>query len=649
MGYRTTPDIVWRREDVERLVDIYSQVDAFAIDTETVGTRPPKQLTPKKKDKPALDWQTNRVIWISLATYGRADAIACGHPTRPGPPLDEQMSPFEVCEILKPILLSDQLKIGHNIKFDGLTLSKYLGEVPHGPYADTMVQAHLLNENLPSYKLKDLVDRVFKFRYENLGAMGVEGFPFYEAGRYARFDALYDWLLHNHLDPRLDKQKVREVWELEMEVLETLFPMEKEGAVIDVQEIDALDADLRQSLADLEEEIFEYSAMHHTPPPTFMADKAKWEKLKRNQGKEYPVEWDGKFNLSATRDRGWYVYEVRGHEPWLFTEKTEEPSTAENALRSYEDKDAAVAALMQWDDIHKLHSTYVHAQRIRMHNGRLHANFKQSGTKTGRFSCSEPNLQNIPRAGTPLGKRIRSLFIAPEGYTMVVGDFEQIELRVMAHESDDPAMKRVFLENRDPHTETARMIMSFLGLDPDTMTPEQRTNYGKTPNFAIVYGAGPAKIMASTGMKERDAKAVLDALFASYSRVKPWTQWVVRDCREKLYVRTISGRKRRLPQIRWTDDKLRGYAERQAVNTKIQGTAADINKMAMCRFHKAIQGTPFKLVLSVHDELVAYSPIDMVDECKALMLEAMTGDEIQLLSVPLAADINSGARWSEAK
>lgn len=640
-------------------MEMYSEVPAFAIDTETVGTRPPKQLTEKTKDKPALDWTSNRVIWVSLASWGMSHAIACGHPTGPGPAVEEQMTPDELVPLLAPLLDSDQLKVGLNLKFDFLTLMKYRGGQPvAGPHSDVGVKAHLLNENLrplngnKAYSLKGLADRVFKFRYDNLGK-DPSIYPFYETGRYARFDALASFLLENYCDPKLDAQKVRKVWDLEMQVHEALLPMEWEGALLDAEEIHTLDLDLQKQLEEIAEEFYCTAIWEEPdPPPSYLAKKKKWEALKRNAGKVFEDEtpWEGEWNLSSTNDRGWFVYKVRGHKPWLFTEKTGEPSTAEAAIKVYEDKDKEVAKLMEWDDIHKLHSTYVHSQRMRMtEDGRLHATFKQSGTKTGRFSCAEPNLQNIPRAGTPLGKKIRGLFIAPPGYQMVVGDFDQVELRILGHEAQDPALMQVFIDGRDPHTETATRIMELLGLDPATMTPEQRTNYGKTPNFAIVYGAGPGKLMQGTGMSERQARNVLDALFSTYSRVKPWTAYVVRSCRETGYVRTITGRKRRLPEINWADDKRRGYAERQAVNTKIQGTAADINKMAIVRFDKAIQGTPIKLILSVHDELVAYAPDSMVEECSELMREAMVGDSIQLLSVPLTAEINHGDRWSTAK
>lgn len=654
--HRVPMDVLWKRADVERILEMYMEADAFAIDTETVGTRPPKRLTEKTKDKPALDWTSNRVIWVSLATQGMAHSIACGHPTGPGPSMREQMTPEELVGLLAPLLDSDKLKIGLNLKFDFLSLMKYRdGRIIPGPHSDVGVKAHLLNENLrqvnknKAYGLKGLAERIFKFSYDSLGK-SPEIYPFYETGLYSRYDALFSWLINTYTEPKLDGQKVRRVWNLEMEVHEALVPMEWEGVLLDVKEIHQLDVDLSAQLKEMEEELYGVAFFDEPPPPpSYLTKKAHFEKLKRNAGLEYEP-WDGEWNLSSTNDRGWFVYEVRKHKPWLFTEKTNLPSTAEAAIKVYEDKDKEVAKLMEWDDVHKLHSTYVHSQRMRMtEDGRLHANFKQSGTKTGRFSCSDPNLQNIPRAGTPLGKKIRGLFVAPAGYVMVVGDFDQVELRILGHETQDPNLMGVFLEGRDPHTETATRIMELLGLDPATMTPEQRTNYGKTPNFAIVYGAGPSKLMQGTGMSERQARSVLDALFATYSRVRPWTAWVVRDCREKGYVRTITGRKRRLPQINWADDKLRGYAERQAVNTMIQGTAADINKMALVRFDNAIKGTPIKLVLSVHDELVAYAPTHMVEECSELMREAMVGDSIQLLSVPLTAEINHGDRWSTAK
>jgi DNA polymerase I-like protein with 3'-5' exonuclease and polymerase domains len=287
------------------------------------------------------------------------------------------------------------------------------------------------------------------------------------------------------------------------------------------------------------------------------------------------------------------------------------------------------------------------------YKGRIHANFKQAGTVTGRFSCGEPNLQNVPKPETEVGKRLRGLFWAgSDDECLVVGDYSQIELRILAYYSADPTMVQAFVDGKDIHQASA----DTLGCD---------RGIAKNINFAIPFGAGYKKVAAMGGGKFsiRTAKRFYKKHKEDFPTIWAWIEETRRRCRrEKPHeVTTILGRKRRLPQIIWINSQnerlqfLAAKAERQAVNTRIQGSAADLIKMAMVRLHDMLD-EDMHIILQVHDELVVTTPRDKADRCLAIMREAMEGDVMQILTntdgsirVPVTANIKIVDRWAEAK
>jgi DNA polymerase-1 len=328
-------------------------------------------------------------------------------------------------------------------------------------------------------------------------------------------------------------------------------------------------------------------------------------------------------------------------------------SVSSEALESYRLKDPLVAALLTYAYLNKLSTTYVvpylggevvrttGGKEKREHkdslliNGRIHCDFIQHGAETGRFSSRNPNLQNVPAPHTAHGKAIRNLFFAPEGYKLIVADYSQIEPRVIASMSQDPIMMSNYLEGRDIYTTVG-----------DTMGVDRKA--GKTLVLAMAYGVGPDKIARSIGCSLTEAKELLSNFGSKFNSVNSYRNRILGATRKQNppFVATLMGRKRYLPEINSRDQFLRAQAERQAFNTRIQGSAADIIKLAMIRaFNKLPEEA--KLLLTVHDELVTLTPDDKVDEAVAAIKEAMEG--IDLLQVPLVADIKVVQRWGEAK
>jgi DNA polymerase-1 len=293
----------------------------------------------------------------------------------------------------------------------------------------------------------------------------------------------------------------------------------------------------------------------------------------------------------------------------------------------------------------------------RIFDGRIHADFVQYGTVTGRFSCREPNLQNIPRPDTELGKKIRGLFVAPPGYKLVVADYGQIELVVLAHFIGRGDLYKGFHNGVDPHSATAAALM---GVDPQEFMRRVKEGdrtcidfrqVAKGINFAVVYGAGPDKVASMAGITVKEAKRFMEMHQKMFPEIYRFKEEVIRVCRSRRppHIRTLLGRKRRLPLILSQNNGLRMGAERQAVNSLIQGSAADLIKLAMIRLNAALPDE-MRLILSVHDELVTLCPEDRAEECAGLVREAMLGEGIQkLLRVPLSSDVKIVDRWSEAK
>jgi DNA polymerase I-like protein with 3'-5' exonuclease and polymerase domains len=658
-------NIITTTEQLTEMVDYYLTQDAFAYDVETVGEH--RGSTP-----------INEVLWITLATHGRCDVIPMGHPngefieevfpltgqgeirkskglplrasdysrdvkkaTKVFGPAPEQLYPAEVFKALEPIMFNENmLTIGHNLIFDLTSVAKYYGgRVPSAPYFDTMIASFVSdNRNKNRCGLADCLKR--EFGYEMAKGVGkeVEVYDFETVAKYAYLDSKYTFLLWKSLTPKLEAAELTKVMNLEMSVLQVLCDMKLTGAYIDTDSLVELKAELEQKVDET---------------------KAKIWKL---AGRE--------FNINSNQEKQFLLYASkaeggRGLKPKILTPKGKDKgandellmsdySVSAEALEAYRDKDELVTAMLEYADYNKLLSTYIipylggdverttsgktrtETKESLLINGRIHGDFVQHGAETGRFSSRNPNLQNVPAPHTPNGKAIRNLFVAPPGHKLVVADYSQIEPRVIASFSEDPIMMKNYLEGSDIYTTVG-----------DTMGVDRKA--GKVLVLAMAYGVGPEKIASQIGCSKSEAKDLLDRFANEFSSIAVYRSKVIsatRAGKPTPYIKTITGRRRYLPEIMSRDQGLRAGAERQAFNTKIQGSAADIIKIAMVRAWQMIPKEA-KIILTVHDELVLTTPTELAEETAEALRQAM--EDIQVLKVPLIADVKIVDKWGEAK
>jgi DNA polymerase I-like protein with 3'-5' exonuclease and polymerase domains len=654
--------VILTPDRLHTVVERFMERPAFSFDIETIG---------KNRNVPTQ----NVANWMSLATDGMAYAIPFGHPNGDvqisratkkknkatgkfdpipavfdAPP--QQMLPSEVFSILKPLFWAeDKIKIAHNATFDLISTAKYWGEIAPPDYSDTIVLQWLLDENMKQKGLKELVKRYYKVDYdqENVGKNGVEKFTFSKVAHYAYMDAKYTWLLWKQFQRRIEEQNLTHVRRLEMDVLGVLLDMGITGAPVDVEAMEELVRDMSARLVDIEANIYRAAGQRfNLNAPAQKAAVLYAPKSEGGQGLKPLKPTDGG---KKKRDAG---------QTLTFADY----STDSDSLEAHPNN-PVVKALADYAEVAKLLGyplAYLGVEGdpdkpCRIFDGRIHADFVQYGTVTGRFSCREPNLQNIPRPDTELGKRIRGLFIAPSGYKLVVADYGQIELVVLAHFIGKGALYRGFHNGVDPHSATAAAL---IGQDPQEFMARVKAGdreainlrqVAKGINFAVVYGAGPDKVASMAGISVKEAKRFLEIHQKMFPEIYAFKNDVVRVCRSRRppHIRTLLGRKRRLPLILSQNNGLRMGAERQAVNSLIQGSAADLIKLAMIRLSNLLPDD-IRLILSVHDELVVLAPEDRAQEAAALVKEAMLGEDIQkLLRVPLSSDVKIVDRWSEAK
>lgn len=666
---RHQTDVILTKQRLDRAVKYFLKYDAFAFDVESQGEH---RGVPTRND----------VTWIALATYGHTIVIPMGHPngsrvlqraTRrknkvtnkfdmipavfDEPP--RQLTPSEVFEALRPLFFSGRTKIAHNATFDLISVAKYYDNtVPPGPHEDTIVIQHLLNENLLSKKLKDLIVKYFdvKYDHEDVGRF-IEGHPFNTVAHYSYMDARYTWLLWRLLRPLIHEEDptgrtLEQIYEdVEAPLIEVLCAMGMEGAPVDEEVLRELEEDLSVRLVECEANV--YRAAGDRFNLNSSQQKAKMLFLPKAEGGQglkpkVPTK-GGKKKLDSGQKLDLTDY-----------------STAADVLEDRYVGNELVDAILSYQEINKLLSTYVQGylgvegdpkKPCRLFDGRVHTDLVQYGTVTGRFSSREPNLQNIPRPDTELGNKIRGLFRAPAGKRLVVADYGQIEMIILAHLIGYGALYEGIKKGMDPHSATAA---GLVGIDPvefmkmvaaEDPKAKAARQAAKGVNFAVVYGAGPEKVAAMAGVTLAEAKRFLQVHQQQFPEIYAFKDYVLKVARERKLpsIRTILGRVRRLPTLRSNDYSTRGYAERQAVNSLIQGSAADIIKLAMLRLHESLE-PGMNLILSVHDELVVLCDEDVSDRCADIVREAMLGDEISsLLKVPLSTDVKVVQRWSEAK
>lgn len=666
--------VIFTEEQLRAEVEYFMQQEAFVFDIESMNG-----AFPDTRGVPAH----NRVVWIAMATHGRTIVIPMGHPNGDvllqrahkkknketgkfedfpaiynDPP--EQLKPSKVYEILRPLFFSNIIKIAHNAVTDFVSMAGGFGAIPLGPVEDTIVLQWMVDENIgqiaggpkrPRDKgLKTLIEWYYGNKYDKEGVgKCIEAHPFSKVARYAMLDARYDWLLRKKLREKLAQKGVDAHLKLEQQVTEVLFYMNLEGAPVDVQAIQELEVMLTDKLAEIEGRVY------------------------RAAGRQ--------FNINSPKQKQDILYGYKkdggqGLKPWKLTDSgrdkkyRREPldnscySTDKEALESYPENKLC-QVLLEYQEVSKLLTTYVIGylgvegdpkKPCRIFNGRIHADLVQYGTVTSRFSCREPNLQNIPRPGTDLGTAVRGLFRAPKGYKLVVADYAQIEYRVLAHYLGKGVLYDGFHAGIDAHKATASSMYKVL---VEEVTKEMRQD-SKAIGFGVLFGAMAAKIAATMDKSLEYAQARIDEYEATQPEVNAFKRAVWRKARQREVpsVRTITGFERTVWDLTSDEKWKRLRAERQIFNSLIQGGAAGLIKMAMVRLHKALledysrhmnPADKISLVLSVHDELVLLAPEHRAEEAKAMLEEAMAGKDMQILKVPLEADAKIVDRWSESK
>lgn len=639
-------DIITDEDRLKELVAYVLRQDAFAFDVETVGAQ---RNVPK----------VNEVTWISIATYGRTVIIPMGHPngnrliskarrqknketgqwvyypavfSAPPPQLSREL----VFEILRPLFFGNGLvKIAHNATFDMLSIAKYYGgRYPDGPYGDTIVAAWLLNENR-MLGLKMLVKARYGLDYdtENVGKC-VEIHEFWKVAKYGWLDARMDWLLWRHYRSQLAAdEKLENVWNLEMRVLGCLLHMQSQGMHVDQEAMEALRVELRGRLVHVE------AAVYQAAGTVFNLGSVP-QKQALLYGPDGACLTPKKLTTGGLKKQ-------QSSKPLTFKDY----STDDDALKSHRGH-PLVDSILEYQELAKIKQTYLDGylgteeKPSIIFDGRVYPVFSQYGTVTGRFSGRSPNLQNIPARGD-VGKKIRDFFPAPPGHKLLIADYGQIELRILAHYCANGKLYQGFMDGLDAHTVTACAVF---GVTPDKVTKEMR-QVAKALAFAIIYGAGIEKVAAMAGISEKKAAAFLKTHEREFPEIYEFRDRLlaVASAREIPHIRTLLGRFRRLPDLRSPVFKKRKAAERQLTNSVCQGGNADIIKLAMARLNEA-RPEWFQIHLTVHDELICSAPEEKAQEGAEILKWAMVGDGIQeLLRVPIITDVKICDRWSEGK
>ncbi|HET9133663.1 MAG TPA: DNA polymerase I [Gemmatimonadales bacterium] len=539
-------------------------------------------------------------------------------PVRNLPPITDP-----ACAELKALLEDPTVpKAGHNLKYD-VQVMRRAGVEVQGLAFDSMLASFVLDPSRRSHGI-DALSLEFLGRpmtqFTDLVGKGKAQIPFAEvevakAAAYCGADAATVLSLRDRFDPELDRHALRTLLEtLEMPLIRVLVDMEWTGIAIDPAHFAKLAEELGHDLDVLDAEIRR------------VADEPG---LNINSPKQLAEILFTKLEL-----------------PVIKRTKTG-PSTDAEVLDTLAEQGHELPRLiLGYRELQKLKSTYVDVlpAKVRRDTGRIHTSFNQIGAQTGRLSSNDPNLQNIP-IRTPRGEAIRRGFIPQAGWQFVVADYSQIELRLMAHLSGDPAFVQAFREGGDIHRQTAALIF---GVPVAEVTPEMRAR-AKTINFGTIYGQGPFALAKQLGITQDEAKAFIGDYFTRFSGVRAYLDRQVEIAREQGYVETLFGRRRYIPEIRDKNFNLRSFAERTAQNTPLQGSAADLIKRAMLAVHAALpaEGLRSRLLLQVHDELVVEAPAEEAERTAEVLRRCMVG--AAQLDVPLEVGIGIGGNWKDAK
>lgn len=588
------------KEQQQKLVALLQKHKSFCFDTETTG----------------IDANEAELVGMSFAVKsGEAYYV---------PVPAEKEAAKEVVELFRPLFEDIKIqKVGQNIKYDALIL-KWFGVELNGPLFDTMVVHYLIEPEL-RHNMDYLAETYLKYQPVKIESLlGKKGkaqitmrdVPVEEVTDYAAEDADITLQLKEYLAPRLIEEGLQKLYEsVEGPLVKVLTDMEYEGIRLDAAYLEEYSEELTESILSLEQTIYEKAG--------------------------------AQFNIGSPKQVGEILFDkLKIPYRWRKT-KTGQYSTNEEKLAELAHDNPVVNDILSYRQLTKLKSTYVDAlpKMINPRSGRIHSSFNQALAATGRLSSNNPNLQNIP-IRTPEGAKVREAFIPrDDDHLLLAADYSQIELRLIAEISKDEAMLEAFQAGQDIHSATAARVF---GVPYDEVSREQRYR-AKTVNFSIIYGAGSTNLSRQLDISRAEAKDLIEAYFTQYNGLKEYMDQTVENARKKGYVTTLMGRRRYLRDIDSKNGALRSHAERNAINTPIQGSAADMIKIAMINVHNALKEGNFntKMILQVHDELVFDVPKDELEAVKPI-IESNMKNTIPGLKVPIVVEQGVGKNWLEA-
>jgi len=591
-------NLIQTREDLKKLAEELSKLEEFCFDTETTSIN-------------ALESELVAIAFSWIKGKGYLVYF---------PENENEIK--EMLSILKPVFENDRIrKIGQNIKFDIQVLANYGIEV-RGALFDTMIAHYLLEPDM-RHNMDYLAETYLSYRPVSIESLiGERGrnqktmrsVPVEKIVEYSVEDADITLQLKELFEPKIIKEGMKELAEnIEMPLIRVLACMERAGVKLDEENLKSIAVGLREDIIRLEGEIYALA------------------------GEE--------FNISSPRQLGNILFIKLKIDDKAKLTKTKQFITNEEILQKLVNRHPIVGKVLEYRGLKKLLTTYVETLPLLINKktGRIHTSFNQAVAATGRLSSNNPNLQNIP-VRDERGREIRKAFVPDEGYIFLSADYSQIELRLMAHLSGDKNMIEDFISGHDIHTATAAKIF---GVSFDEVTREMRSR-AKTANFGIIYGISSFGLSERLNIGRKEAKELIDGYFASYPGVKQYMEESIKQAREKGYVTTMFGRRRYVRDINSRNQVVRGNAERNAINAPIQGSAADIIKIAMIRIFNQIRnkGLKSRMILQVHDELILEVAHDELELVKEIVISEMTG--AASLKVPLKVDWGTGSNWLEA-
>lgn len=598
---KTTPhdyQLIDNEEGMKEIAQIFLSTKILSLDTETTSTDPMKA----------------ELVGLSFATEE--------HKAYYVPVPAQQSAAQQVVEIFRPVYENEQImKVGQNLKYDLEVLHNY-GITLKGPMWDTMIAHYLIQPEL-RHNMDYMAEIYLNYQTihidELIGPKGknqrsMRDLSPQEVYEYAAEDADITLQLKNKLEPELKKYECEDLfYNIEMPLMPVLAEMEMNGVCIDTESLNETSAIFTQRMVELEQRIYELAGEQ--------------------------------FNIASPKQVGDILFGKLHIMEKPKKTKTGQYVTSEEVLQTLRGKHEIVACILDHRGLKKLLGTYIDAlpKLINPRTGHIHTSFNQTVTATGRLSSSDPNLQNIPVRGED-GKEIRKAFIPEPGCLFFSADYSQIELRVMAHLSGDEHMISVFKEGKDLHAATAATIYKK---NIDEVSRDERTK-SKRANFGIIYGITVFGLAERLEISRDEAKQLIDGFFQTFPQVHDYMEEAKRHAYEQGYVTTLFGRRRYLPDIRSANATVRGFAERNAINAPIQGTAADIIKVAMIHIYNRFkaEGIRSKMILQVHDELNFSVYPEEKERVEQIVLEEMQG--AFQMTVPLIADSGFGSNWLEA-